>query len=113
MIINTSKGKKLAGKSHILSSMLAKGVGLMFHKPIKDEGFVFVFDSLKKVNFHMLFVFFPIDMLFLDEKKRVVDIRRNVKPFTLNISSKAKYVIELPANSTKNTDVGDIIRWDA
>ncbi len=111
MIINKSNGTKLALKCRILSSQLEKGIGLMFHKPIKDEGFVFLFDSFQKVYFHTFFVFFPIDMLFLDKKKRVVDIVRNVKPFTLNISSEAKYVIELAAGSAKNTKIGDIINF--
>jgi len=44
----------------------------------------------------MCFVFFPIDVAFLDSKQRVVEIKENFRPFTLyNPKRKAKYVIEL------------------
>ena len=58
----------------------------------------------------MFFVFFPIDVLFLDEDKKVVEIKKKFEPFTLyNPKNKAKYVIELPQGAVKNTNtkIGD------
>ena len=67
--------------------------GLMFSK---KRNLMFVFDKEKRIPLHMFFVFFPIDVLFLDKNKRIVEIKKNFKPFTFYKSKeKAKYVVEL------------------
>ena len=44
----------------------------------------------------MFFVFYPIDVLLLNRKKEIVEIRRNFKPFTFwKSKEKGKYVLEL------------------
>jgi uncharacterized membrane protein (UPF0127 family) len=60
----------------------------------------------------MMFVFFPIDVLFVDKNKKVVEIKESFMPFTFyNPEKKAKYVVELPAGAVKETktSVGDRI----
>jgi len=49
---------------------------------------------------HMLFVFFPLDVVWLDENMRVVDVQKG-NPFDLLLipKKKAKYVLELNAGS--------------
>ena len=37
---------------------------------------------------HMLFVFFPLDLVFLDKNKRVVDKKEGFRPFSLNYTPK-------------------------
>ena len=105
--MSTSKHIKLEKTPIILTSALSKAIGLMFSSSI-DTTHIFTFNKLKTVNFHTLFVFFPIDMLFLDENKRVLDIKKNIKPFTFNVKSKAKYVVELPTEYLK-VKIGDVI----
>lgn len=53
----------------------------------------------------MMFVFFPIDILYLDSEKKVVEIKENVKPFTPLIvpSQAAKYILELPSSTIRKT----------
>jgi uncharacterized membrane protein (UPF0127 family) len=44
----------------------------------------------------MWFVFFPIDVLVVDASMKIVEIKKNFKPWTLWKSSvRGKYVIEL------------------
>ena len=62
----------------------------------------------------MLFVFCPIDVLFLDKNKKVVEIKENFMPFTFYTpKNKAKYVIELPSDLIRKTrtEVGDKISF--
>jgi uncharacterized membrane protein (UPF0127 family) len=61
----------------------------------------------------MLFVLFPIDVVYLDKNKRVVDIARNLRPFALNYTPKkpAKYLIELPASSSREVAPGERLEW--
>lgn len=77
----------------ICRSWFSKARGLMLSK---KKNLVFVFDKEKKIGLHMFFVFFPIDVLFLDKNKRIIEIKRNLKPFSFYTSkNKAKYVVEL------------------
>lgn len=80
-------------KFDIIKSSWGKAKGLMFSRM---RNLIFVFDEEKIISLHMLFVFFPIDVLFLDKDKRIIEIKRNFRPFTFYTSkNKAKYVVEL------------------
>jgi len=77
-------------------SVFSKLRGLMFRFKLKEDGLIFIFDKEKEVDLHMFFVFFPIDVICLDENKKIVKIIKNVKPFTFLIKCpKSKYIIEL------------------
>ena len=115
MIVNSSKRTVLAGRSKIRDNILTKGLGLMFKPNLDDEGYVFVFKYDIIAAIHMLFVFFPIDILWLDRNKNIVEIREKVKPFTLSVIPKyrSRYFIEIPAGTIERTetDIGDKIQW--
>ncbi len=114
MIRNTSKKSVLAQRVKTCTTMLAKARGLMFRKPISDEGYVFIFGKEAKWELHMLFVFFPIDVLYIDRSRTVVDFKKKLMPFTYYIPRKAaSYVIELPEGtiSASKTAIGDKIEW--
>ena len=58
----------------------------------------------------MFFVFYKIDVLYLDENKKVIEIKKNFKPFSsYTPKNKAKYVIELA--DLKNTELADTISF--
>jgi uncharacterized protein len=114
MIINRTKKTIICRKKKILLSMFDKATGLMFSKPIKDTGYIFVFDTPRNIDLHMFFVFFSIDVLFLNSQKKVVGIKENFKPFTLYSSeTNASYFIELPCGKIKETktEIGDFIQF--
>ncbi len=72
--------------------------GLMFSKP---KNLIFVLDKETKFGaiVHMFFVFFPIDVYWLDKDKNIVDRRINLKPFSIAVpEKKAKYIVELKRN---------------
>ena len=89
----------------VCKSLFSRARGLMFSKRIKDSCLLFVFPKEERVSLHMFFVFFPIDVLFLNEKKEIVDLKQNFLPFTVHTSRKpAKYVLEMPAGSITSID---------
>jgi hypothetical protein len=50
----------------------------------------------------MWFVFFPIDVLYLDENKKIVELKSNFKPFTNYYPKKeCLFVVELPKETVK------------
>ncbi len=76
----------------ICKSAWSKACGLMFSR---RKNLMFVFDDEKQRSLHMLFVFFPIDVLFLDKNKKIIEKTR-LMPFSFYKSKeKAKYVIEI------------------
>ena len=114
MIKNKTKNFVLAKNKKILFSVFSKAKGLMFSKRINDTGYIFIFSKPKRIDLHMFFVFYPIDVLFLAKNKKVVEIKENIKPFTFYFSkNEAKYVIELPQETIKNskTKLKDFIEF--
>ena len=84
----------------LCSTFLQNLQGLMFAKKLKkNEGILLDCreESVLHTAIHMLFVFQAIDAIWLDEKMRVVDIKRGLKPFTLfhKPKAKARYVLEV------------------
>lgn len=58
----------------------------------------------KKLPLHMLFVFYPIDVLYLNKKKEVVELKENFRPFTFYFpKKKAQFVLELKAGALQKT----------
>ncbi len=97
-------------------SNFSQGLGLMLSRKNKNRALVFELKKEKKVPLHMFFVFYPIDVLYLDEDKngdkRIVEIKENFKPFTFySPKNKAKYIVELPVNTVSKgqLNVNDII----
>ena len=84
-------------------SMLEKATGLMFKKDIAktDTGYVFQFDSDRKIPIHMFCVFFPIDVIWVNKSKEIVDMKRNVLPFSLGVyhKGKASMLVEVPVGT--------------
>ena len=78
----------------ICKSALSKAIGLMFSK---KRNLLFEFDKEIKITLHNFFVFYPINLVFLDKDKKVIEIKRNFKPFTFYTSKqKARYLLETP-----------------
>jgi uncharacterized protein len=89
-------------KIKVCNTIISRAIGLMFSKKLKDSCLLFVLPREQTISLHMFFVFYPIDVLFLNEKKEIVDMKKNFMPFTVYFSKKpAKYVIEMPQGSIK------------
>lgn len=104
----------LADRAKWYKNFFFKARGLMFSMPLQ-KGKALILEAeeegILNTTIHMLFVFFPIDVIWLNLEKKVVDIKRNVTPFTLWLSPKdpAKFVIELPKSATKHIKIGDFL----
>ena len=111
MIKNITKNKIIVKNHVVCKSIWSKARGLMFSRSKKDFGMVFLFDKEKKYSLHMCFVFYPIDVLFLDKDMKVVEKKENFLPFTFFFpKKKASTIIELPDGSGKEIKISDKIR---
>lgn len=92
---------------------LAKG--LMFKKSLpKDEGALFIMKENKIQRFWMKNTFIPLDIIFLDNNKKIVGFRENAIPHDLSsysIDKPSKYVIEVNSGfvDRHNLQIGDNI----
>lgn len=113
LIKNITKKEIIAANYKICGDSFSKFIGLMFSKK-QNKALIFKFNAEQIISLHMLFVFCPIDVLFLDKNKIVVDKKENFNPFTFYSSKKkAAYAIELPEGAIKKskTEIGNEIEF--
>jgi uncharacterized protein len=93
------------------SHFFSRFKGLMFSPPLpKGEGLLFCFTKERMVDIHMLFVFFPLDIVWMDMTGTIVKIARDVKPFNPFVKGvRASYILEVPAGNACSLTEGDVI----
>lgn len=81
----------IASKIIYCDNFLRQGTGLTFRtrKAVEDKAWMFRFNKPRRVGITMFFVFFPIDIVFLDKNNLVVELKENLRPFR-NYTSKEK-----------------------
>ena len=95
---------KLGGQEFdifIAKSEAAKQKGLQHFKSLpKDEGMLFVINEENPVEtfFHMHNVPFPLDLIFMDDEFKVLDVKKG-NPEDDKIEGIASYVLEINADS--------------
>ncbi|HTX61770.1 MAG TPA: DUF192 domain-containing protein [Methanobacterium sp.] len=110
LIINRSKGTRV-GHADLADSFLSRFMGLMFKGSI-EKGLVLKIPNgrgRRGSGIHMFFMRIPLDVMFLDDEKKVVDLV-HLKPWQVyNPKKPARFVIELPEGtlSSSNTEIGD------
>jgi uncharacterized membrane protein (UPF0127 family) len=91
--------------------------GLMYRRTMPDScGMVFIFADSQPRNFWMKNTYLPLDILFLDESKKIVTIQANRTPFSeeqIPSFENAKYVLEVNAGYCKRKGIekGDAVKW--
>lgn len=116
-LINKTKNEIIIENVRFADSFWKRLKGLMFKRK-RNFNYALVFpfkgETRTGASIHMLFVFFPIDLVYLDRNMRVVDIARGIWPGTLNYTPKknAKYLIELPENRAKSVRIGEILNFE-
>ena len=91
--------------------------GLMYRRTMPDScGMVFVFPDSQPRNFWMKNTYLPLDILYLDESKKIVTIQANRTPFSeeaIPSFENAKYVLEVNAGYCKRKGIekGDMVKW--
>jgi uncharacterized membrane protein (UPF0127 family) len=76
-----------------------------------DQGMLFVFSKPDKYDFWMKDMKFPIDIVWLNENKMVIDVTPELSPSTYpkTFTSKdlSKYVLELQAGRAQQLNIGE------
>ena len=114
-------GETLFRDIEVASSYRERMKGLSGRKELGCGGLLFVFTREAKHSIWMPNMKFPIDIVFIDKERKVVDIKCCARPISANPKTwrifrpkeKALYVLELPANHTKTLlKEGDALVFD-
>ena len=99
-------GVAIANSVEIAKSILKQMRGLMFRRGIpSDYSMIFLLKKQSHVAVHMLFVFFPIDVIFLDNEKKVKGFSR-LRPWSgYKAMEDIKYVIEMKAGTIERFNI--------
>jgi len=92
--------------------------GLSNTKSLADgEGMLFIYEKPAKQSFWMKDMNYSLDIIWIDERNRVIGVEKNVSPdtFPLIFSSpgEVKYVLEVPAgfSNRSNIEIGQILNF--
>jgi uncharacterized membrane protein (UPF0127 family) len=108
-------------QAEVMVSDEDRAMGLMFRPALPlDRGMVFVFETADFHGIWMKNCRFPIDILWLDEEKKIVHVAESVPPCkadpcpVYNPMRKASYVVELNAGQARREKavVGAAVRFD-
>lgn len=108
LIINKTRQTKI-GYADMADSFISRFMGLMFKGSI-ERGLVLKIPpgrGRRGSGIHMFFMRIPLDILFLDDEKVVVD-KVHLKPWQMyNPKKPARFVIELEEGTFTGTKIGD------
>jgi len=85
---------------------------------LSNTGMLFVFETSEMHGFWMKEMKYPIDIIWLDQEKRIIHIEKSVEPSSYPQifvpTTPAKYVLETPAGFTNKNLIskGDFAVWD-
>jgi len=91
--------------------------GLMFRRSMPDScGMIFVMKENEPHSFWMKNTYIPLDIIFIDESKKIVTIQSNTTPFSeaeVPSYEKAKFVLEVNAGYCKRKGIekGNLVKW--
>ncbi|MCC7576372.1 MAG: DUF192 domain-containing protein [Methanomethylovorans sp.] len=107
-------GELIASDVEFAEGIISQSRGLMFRKGITEKyALVFIMATPRSVSVHMLFVFFPIDVIFLDPDKKIL-ATTTLKPWIglARSPKRTKYIIEMHEGSIEhyNLHPGENIR---
>jgi len=111
MIENRTRGQVILPTVRWCSSFLCRLRGLTFRRSLPvDEGLLLdeKIESTVATSIHMLFVFFPITAIWLDNEFRVVDkvLARPFRPYYAP-RRPARYVLEGDPALLERVEIGD------
>jgi uncharacterized membrane protein (UPF0127 family) len=104
------KGQIVSEKVRLADNFFTRLLGYMFsRKPVFDDGILF--DVPHGNSIHTFFMRFDLDVVFLDQHKKVIKIFRGLKPWRITwVYRKARHVLELPAGKLPaEVNIGDTL----
>ena len=114
-VVNESRGFTISTSAILKDTFLGRLRGLMLSGR-KDVVLEVPREGILESSIHMMFMLYPIDVVWVNDAMEVVDVKRRVPPFnplkpstwrTYAPSAPARYVVEVAAGDVGGTNAGD------
>lgn len=106
MIWNKTKKEYISTSEIVCRDIFSQMRGLMFHR---KKNALLIFPEERYIYLHTCFVFFPIDVLVINEQQKIVEIKYNLRPFQFwNSKQKGLFIVELASPSSY--ELGDKVQ---
>ncbi len=112
-IFTQNSSQKNVVKAEVASDDASRMQGLMFRKDLgKNEGMIFLFPEANRSPFWMHNTYIPLDIIFINSDRQVVDIAENATPLSdelIQPSALYQYTLEVRGGFSKEhkIKVGD------
>ena len=106
--VNITRGTTLATRLESAHSSATRKKGLLGREALLPGEGLWIAPC---ESVHTFFMLFPIDLVYIDRKKRVKKVRHNVGAWRFSACLTAHSVLELPAGTAEatGTKAGDIL----
>jgi uncharacterized membrane protein (UPF0127 family) len=117
LTVQTERGDVLL-RVQVADTDATRQTGLMYRRSMPEtEGMLFIFQQIRMVSFWMKNTVLPLDILFIDDAGRVMNIARGTTPFSLDpipADGPTRAVLELNAGASARLgiQVGDRVRYE-
>ncbi len=110
-IRNITRGSALAESVDVADTSRKRSVGLLKHDSLPQGHGLWITPC---EGIHTFGMKFPIDVLFLNRKKKVVKVRPDMGPWRISLCLRAHSVLELPsgAAAAAETQSGDQLEFE-
>ena len=105
---NQTRDTILGHSVEIADSSEKRRVGLLKHDRLPPGEGLWITPC---ESVHTFFMKFPIDLVYLDKKRKVCKVRHRVPPWRLSMCLTAHSILELPAGTAEQTGTlkGDVL----
>jgi uncharacterized protein len=116
--IVTQDGRNLGFQVEVVDTPYDRARGLMFRKELPDKhGMLFVFEEEAMRSFWMRNTYVPLDIIFINAQREIVNIGEGVPLSEAHVPSiaPAKFVLELEKGTAERLDIkaGDKVHHPA
>ena len=103
---NQTRNAVLAESADMADTSAKRRTGLLKHERLNPGDGLWIVPC---ESVHTFFMKFPIDLVYLDKKKKVRKVRHRVPAWRLSVCLSAHSILELPAGTLEQTgtQVGD------
>lgn len=95
-IVNLTRETELARRADVAETSAARSKGLLGRTELAPGSGIWIVPC---ESVHTFFMKFPIDLVYIDKRKRVKKVRSSVRPWRLSACLSARSIIELPAGT--------------
>jgi uncharacterized protein len=110
--VNSTRGKDIAGNVLVADTLFARMKGLLGKRGLPRGEALLISPCM---GIHTFGMRFPITVIFLDKRNRVIAVKDNLPPNRVTpVYLRAVHALELAADPLKTADaaVGDVIEFE-